>query len=424
VLYGFGCDDDNDSKSNSTSTEEHDHDHAQDGDHDHGDAAMASDDTKADAGKGDDAGKASGSNDTSGDTDYAKPENWLCRPDHNGACDVDLDATIVKADGSLEPEPFHANPDAPIDCFYVYPTVSLDPTPNSDLNPGPEENSVVRAQFARFASQCRLYAPMYRQVTLTALQASLSGTMNGPAADRMVGYRDVLAAWKYYLDHDNDGRGVVLVGHSQGSSVLMQLLKSELDKKPVDSRFIGALLMGTNVLVPKDKTVGGSYANLPICTKNDELGCIIVYDSFRANTPPSDTTMFASSTDGKNVAACTNPAALGGGSGELHAYLSKDGPGNSSNKMGEWAKGKTIDTPFVSVPGLLTAECKFAHTGSYLAITVNGDPNDPRTDDIVGDVVTNGQVQADWGLHLIDVHLAMGNLIDIVKAKAEAYAKK
>lgn len=417
VLYGFGCDDDKDTKSNSSSTE--DHDHAQGDDHE----GSKSDAAVSDASKAD-TGNDSGSNDTSGDTDYAKPENWLCRPDHNGACDVNLDTTIVKADGSLESEPFHANPDAPIDCFYVYPTVSLDPTPNSDLIPGPEENDVVRAQFARFASQCRLYAPMYRQVTLTALTASLSGTMSGPAPDRMVGYRDVLASWKYYLDHDNKGRGVVLVGHSQGSGVLMQLLKDELDKKPVDSRFVSAMLMGTDVLVPKDGTVGGSYDNLPICTKSDELGCIIVYDSFRANTPPSDTTSFASSTDGKNVAACTNPAAVGGGSAELHSYLTKDGPGNASNMMGEWAKGKTIDTPFVSVPGLISAECKFAHTGSYLAITLHGDPSDPRTDDIVGDVVTNGQVQADWGLHLLDVQLAMGNLVDLVQAKAEAYAKK
>jgi len=357
---------------------------------------------------------------TSSATDYAKAENWLCRPGHNDACEVDLDTTIVKADGSLEVEKFKANPDAEIDCFYVYPTVSLGATPNSDLNPGPEEKSVVRAQFARFASQCRLFAPMYRQVSLTALRASLSGMTS--TADRTLGYSDVLASWKYYLEHDNQGRGVVLVGHSQGSSVLTQLLKDQLDKDPVDKRIIAALLAGTNVGVPKDKTKGGTFKNIPVCTSDNELGCVIVFASFRDNTPPSESALFSNSMDASLVAACTNPAALGGGSADLHSYLSTMGPGTSSNPMGPWVTPeKKIDTPFVSTPGLLSAECKFARTGSYLAITVHGEPSDPRTDEITGDVVTNGMVNADWGLHLIDIHMTMGNLLDLVHTKAGKY---
>jgi hypothetical protein len=55
---------------------------------------------------------------------------------------------------------------------------------------------------------------------------------------------------------------------------------------------------------------------------------------------------------------------------------------------------------------------------------VHGDPADPRVDDIVGDVLTNGEVQANWGLHVIDMHLAMGNMLDVLKAKSEAYLKK
>jgi hypothetical protein len=360
-----------------------------------------------------------GKQDTSGDTDYATAENWLCRPNHNAACAVDLDTTIVKADGSLESEKFEAKSDAPIDCFYVYPTVSLDSTPNSDLVAGQEEESVVRAQFARFASQCRLFAPLYRQVTLTALRTSLGGGNAMP--DRMVGYRDVLAAWQYYLEHDNDGRGVVLVGHSQGSGVLAQLIQKELDKKPLDKRFIAALLLGTNVTVPKDKAVGGTFANVPLCKSADDLGCIIVYASFRDTTPPPDNSLFATSMDPNLVAACVNPAAIGGGSGELHSYLTTGGPGTSSTLMGPWIEGKTIDTPFVSPPGLLTAECKAGKSGSYLSIHVNADSADSRADDISGDVVTNGEVQANWGLHLIDAHLAMGNLLDLVKSKSTAY---
>ena len=66
----------------------------------------------------------------------------------------------------------------------------------------------------------------------------------------------------------------------------------------------------------------------------------------------------------------------------------------------------------MSVPGLLSAACVQNDKGSYLEVTVHGDPRDPRTDDIVGDVMTNGQLQPTWGLHLIDVNLAMGNLLD------------
>jgi pimeloyl-ACP methyl ester carboxylesterase len=118
---------------------------------------------------------------------------------------------------------FTPDPKAPIDCFYVYPTVSLDATANSDMTAGPEEANVARAQLARFGSQCRIYAPLYRQVTLTALRATIAGRPM-TNVDRTLGYNDVVDAWKYYLEHDNQGRGVVLIGHSQGSGVLTQLI--------------------------------------------------------------------------------------------------------------------------------------------------------------------------------------------------------
>ena len=82
---------------------------------------------------------------------------------------------------------------------------------------------------------------------------------------------------------------------------------------------------------------------------------------------------------------------------------------------------KPIDTPFVSVPGLLTAQCVANEKGSYLEVTVHGNPADPRVDDIAGDVMTNGEVNASWGLHLIDVNVAMGNLIDIVREQGKTF---
>ena len=175
--------------------------------------------------------------------DYGKAETWLCRPDRHDACDVDLTTTVIAANGKLTREPWAANPKAPIDCFYVYPTVSNDSTPNSDMVAGEEELNVVRVQAARFGSQCRVFAPLYRQVTLAALRSVLAGR---PAAvDRNLAYNDVLDAWKYYLQHDNQGRGVVLIGHSQGSMVLTELIKREIDGKPIQKQLISALLLGT-----------------------------------------------------------------------------------------------------------------------------------------------------------------------------------
>ena len=146
--------------------------------------------------------------------DYSDGKAWLCRPGRQDACAVDLSTTVVAADGKLTIEKWSVNPKAAIDCFYVYPTVSNDSTPNSDMNAGPEELAVIKAQFARFGSECRTFAPLYRQVTLTALRAGIAG--KPMAVDRVLGYNDVVDAWKYYLEHDNQGRGVVLIGHSQG----------------------------------------------------------------------------------------------------------------------------------------------------------------------------------------------------------------
>jgi hypothetical protein len=89
------------------------------------------------------------------------------------ACDVDMTTTIVAADGSLTRETWAVDPKAPIDCFYVYPTVSVDATPNSDMSQDPAEKNVVLQQFARFASKCR--ASGFRHGCPTAGCGSRSG---------------------------------------------------------------------------------------------------------------------------------------------------------------------------------------------------------------------------------------------------------
>ena len=73
------------------------------------------------------------------------------------------------------------------------------------------------------------------------------------------------------------------------------------------------------------------------------------------------------------------------------------------------------------MPGLLTAQCTSNEHASYLEIAVHGDPADPRTDNIRGDLGVGNQILTDWGLHLIDVNLGLGNLVFIVKKLSRAW---
>jgi hypothetical protein len=67
------------------------------------------------------------------------------------------------------------------------------------------------------------------------------------------------------------------------------------------------------------------------------------------------------------------------------------------------------------MPGFVEAEC-VEHDGvSYLEVTIHGDPDDPRADDITGDLTP------DWGLHLQDVNLVMGDILDLVAQQRDAY---
>jgi hypothetical protein len=358
--------------------------------------------------------------------DYSDGKTWLCRPGRDDVCSQSQqDATIVGADGKLVAEPFRAAADAPVDCFYVYPTVSKDPGGNATMTIALEERSVINQQFARFAAKCRPYAPLYRQVTLTALRAAMMG--KPMAADRAMAYQDVLGAWNHYLKNDNHGRGVVLIGHSQGSGVLIQLIKQEIDGKPVQARVISAILGGARLQVPVGKDVGGDFQSMPLCRSASQTGCAINFAAFRVDSPPPTNSRFGTSSAAGLEAACVNPAALAGGSGALKAYLAAgtdDIVSDGTGKPLAWtAPPSPIATPFVAVPGLLTAECVNSGGFNYLAITTHPDAAGLRVGTITGDVIAGGLVLKDWGLHLIDMNLTMGNMLDLVGSQSAAYLK-
>ena len=347
------------------------------------------------------------------DDPYARPESWLCRPGASDLCAAPVVATIVQSDGSRANRVFKPNPSAPIDCFYVYPTVSEDPAGNSGMTSGPGEKRAVAQQFAAFASVCRPFAPIYRQVTIAGVEAVLR--REPLPVDFKLPYEDVRAAWRHYLAHDNEGRGVVLIGHSQGAQILARLIAHEIEGKPEQRLLAGALILGFDVEVPEGKDVGGTFKTIPLCHAAGQNGCVVAYETFPASSPPPDNSRFTHpETPGMEI-ACTDPAALAGG--RLDPILA-----TQTNLLGKppldpgWAAFvKPLDTPFVSLPGIASGHCVDGPKASYLSVSINAPPAPsvwPAT--LPGDLVVDGRLLKSWGWHLIDVNIAMGNLIDFV----------
>jgi len=346
---------------------------------------------------------------------YSSAEHWLCRPDLvNDPCRRDLDATVVAANGTLTPEPFVEAKQPAFDCFYVYPTVRLGTEGNAPFDGKyTEETFTVRTQAARFGTKCGVYAPLYRQRTLLA--------PSNPKVDYgAIAYADVLDAFRYYLGNLNGGRPFVLMGHSQGAGHLRRLIAEEIDPNPkLRDRLISALLLGGAVGVPAGKDVGGSFKHVAACRATTDVGCVVSYSSFRSTRPPPADSLFARVREPGQRALCTNPASLGGGSAPLVSYFDARGTAQLIGKAfnafaADVAHPPEISTPFVALPGLVSAACVDAGPFSYLELTVHPDPG-PRVDDIGGDLT------AQWGMHLVDVNVALGNLVDLVGQQAKAW---
>ena len=126
-------------------------------------------------------------------------------------CARSLTTTVAQADGAQSVERARRPRKPKIDCFYVYPTVSGQPRVNATKTAEPEQKAVAEQHAARFSQACRVFAPVYRQLTLAAIGGEI------PEAAARRAYGDVRSAWLDYLRNHNRGRGVVLIGHSQGT---------------------------------------------------------------------------------------------------------------------------------------------------------------------------------------------------------------
>ncbi len=354
------------------------------------------------------------------------PTVWLCRPGmSDNPCEADLTATVVRPDGTTSVQTAIPAKAPPIDCFYLYPAVSQQLAVNADLTIGSEEREVAILQASRFSQVCRVYAPMYREIT--GWGEMIPGTYSPQSQAAATANASLLSAWNDYLTHYNQGRGVVLIGHSEGASVLIDLIKSQVDPNPSVRRLlVSAFILGGNVLVPAGKEVGGSFMNIPICQRAEQTGCVVAYSMFDT-TPPANAYFgyvkpaqlvpwqSISQSQAANLQVlCTNPASLAGGLGVLDPYFT------TTLSWGDLfrpivAPIPSPPNPWVNYPDLYTAQCMNSNGASWLQINNIAKPGDNRW------VVHPSDSQG--GLHIFDLNLALGNLVTLVGEEAAAYAR-
>ena len=327
---------------------------------------------------------------------------WLCSPQTtHDPCDYALRATVIKPDGTRSTATAKAARHPKVDCFYVYPTVSDQQTINATLARDPEIKAIATYQASRFQQDCRVWAPMYRQVTLKGI----ADPSNVSALGAGIAYKSAKAAFDDYVKHDNHGRGFVLIGHSQGSFVLKQLIGDEIDKRPaLRRRMVSALLLGGNV-------TDREYRHVRPCAKAGQTGCVVAWSMFH-DPPPSDAIFGRTTLAGQHV-VCTSPSKLGSSSKLLPYAPALPFPGTIGVGLSlfEPSRPQDVSTPWYEEPGVLTGSCATTADGaSYLKID--------------GSTLPNAVPTPQWGLHLGDVNLALGNLTMIAARQIAAYLRR
>jgi Protein of unknown function (DUF3089) len=338
---------------------------------------------------------------------------WLCRPGMaRNPCEATLTTTVIDPSGGRTVETLVPAPDPPIDCFYVYPTFSRQKGPNASLSVDPELVTIATWQAAPFSQVCKVFAPVYPQVTIAALN---SGAITPDAM--MTAYTGVASAFEDYLANDNHGRGFVLIGHSQGAMYLVSLLEDLVVSRPaVRSHVVSALLLGGSATTTAAKAGGGASSALPACTAVGATGCVVGYSSFAGTPPPgamfgrvaTAATMLRRPQPGEQI-MCVNPATPGGTAVFRQPLIAaSDLPNLTSDPP------KPLPTTtFVSYPNAYSAVCKLDGDAAWLEVTrINPHGAAPV---LVG---TEGRT---WGLHDFDVSLPAGDLLDLVRAQSAAF---
>jgi len=169
-----------------------------------------------------------------------------------------------------------------VDVFYVYPTLGTKPIDDqgnplfyTNVDKLTERNAAkVNLKFMKdvyAAKDFNFFAPYYRQITLDVYfmeEASMLEKIKIPEAD-------ILRAFQYYMAHLNQGRPFILLGHSQGSQVLIELLKTAMTPEQYN-QMVAAYLIGFQIT---EQELATYPDRLKPAQGSSDTGVIILYNS-------------------------------------------------------------------------------------------------------------------------------------------------
>jgi hypothetical protein len=195
--------------------------------------------------------------------DYSRSDMWACLPWIHNASDTVPPGSGLKDD--------QAN--AKVDVFFVYPTLDLRTThwnadPSDGLLNKIIEKTSIRSQAGVFNGSCRVFAPRYRQ----AVFASFFDDKGDGTKALTLAYNDVATAFQYYMKHYNNGRPVIIAGHSQGCLHALHLVKEFFDTTALKKKLVVAYLVGFKVT--KD-----SLKELKPCDSAKQTGCYVTWNT-------------------------------------------------------------------------------------------------------------------------------------------------
>ena len=173
-----------------------------------------------------------------------------------------------------------------VDVFYIHPTITTS-RKNSAWNGNVSDenyrqatlNTAIKYQCSAWYGLGRTFAPFYRDAHIRSFQDQFK-PVGGDDALRFA-YEDIKSAFKHYLKHENNGRPIVLVSHSQGTLHAGQLLKDFFEDQPLQKQLVAAYLVGI-AIKPE------YFQNIPFMTSPAETGGFVTWNTYKRNHLPDD----------------------------------------------------------------------------------------------------------------------------------------